>query len=308
MKVLVTGGAGFIGSHIVDALVARGDDVVVVDDLSTGSERNANPEARLYRVSITDPKLAEVFDQERPEVVSHHAAQVNLRRSVDDPLFDAQVNILGSINIIVNCVRLGVKRLVYASSGGAVYGEPRYLPVDENHPVNPVSQYGVSKHAVEHYLHSYVQYGLGYVALRYANVYGPRQNPKGEAGVIAIFAEQMLQGARPTIFGSGDKTRDYAHVSDVAQAHLLAMERGGNTAYNIGTCVETSDQQVFDAVAEALGYRDSPRYTSVRHGEIQRICLDWSKAQRELEWNPRLSFREGVAATVASYKSQGVQG
>jgi len=305
VKVLVTGGAGFIGSHIVDALVERGDDVVVVDDLSTGFEGNVNPEARLCRVSIADPSLADVFEQERPDVVSHHAAQVNLRRSVDDPLFDAQVNILGSINIIVNCVRLGVKRLVYASSGGAVYGEPQYLPVDENHPVNPVSQYGVSKHAVEHYLHSYAQYGLNYVALRYPNVYGPRQNPKGEAGVIAIFAEQMLQGVRPTIFGSGDKTRDYAHVSDVAQAHLLAMERGNNTAYNIGTGVETSDQQVFDAVAEVLRYQDSPLYTSARHGEIQRICLDWGKAQRELNWSPRLSFREGVQATVPYYRSQG---
>lgn len=305
MKVLVTGGAGFIGSHIVDALIERGDDVVVVDDLSTGFASNVNPEARLCRLSITDPGLADVFEQERPDVVSHHAAQVNLRRSADDPLFDAQVNILGSINIIVNCVRLGVRRLLYASSGGAVYGEPQYLPVDENHVSNPLSQYGVSKRAVEHYLHSYAQYGLNYVALRYSNVYGPRQNPKGEAGVVAIFSEQMLQGVRPTIFGPGNKTRDYAHVSDVVQAHLLAMDRGNNTTYNIGTGVETSDQQVFDAVAETLGYRDSPLYTSVRHGEIQRICLDCSKARRELSWSPRLSFKEGVQVTVPYYRCQG---
>ncbi len=306
MKILVTGGAGFIGSHIVDALIEREYEVVVVDNLSTGLKDNVNTKAKLYEMSITDPRLKEVFEQEMPDMVSHHAAQVNLRRSVDEPQFDAEVNIIGSINVIVNSVRHGVKKLIYASSGGAVYGEPQYLPVDESHPVNPVSQYGVSKHTVEHYLYSYIQYGLNYVILRYPNVYGPRQNPEGEAGVIAIFARQMLLGERPSIFGPGDKTRDYTHVSDIVGVHLLAIERGDNAIYNIGTGVETSDQEIFDAMAQALGYKDTPLYIAVRPGEIQRICLNCNKAKNELGWRPKLSLEEGIQKTVPYYKSLGV--
>ena len=305
MKILVTGGAGFIGSHLVDALVERGDEVVVVDNLSTGCRENVNPQTELYELSVGDLGLADIFERERPDIVSHHAAQIDLRRSVAEPLFDAQENILGSLNVIVNSVRYGVRNFIYASSGGAVYGEPQYLPVDENHPINPTSQYGVSKHTVEHYLHSYaLQYGLNYVVLRYPNVYGPRQNPLGEAGVVAIFARQMMGGERPTIFGSGDKTRDYTHVSDVVSANLLAMEQGKNAICNIGTGVETSDQEIFDALAAALGYDSAPLYTSVRPGEIQRICLDWSKAERELGWRPQLPLNEGIVKTVAYFKAQ----
>lgn len=305
MKILVTGGAGFIGSHLVEALIERGDEVVVVDNLSTGCRENVNPQTELYELSVGDLGLADIFERERPDIVSHHAAQIDLRRSVAEPLFDAQENILGSLNVIVNSVRYGVRNFIYASSGGAVYGEPQYLPVDENHPINPTSQYGVSKHTVEHYLHSYaLQYGLNYVVLRYPNVYGPRQNPLGEAGVVAIFARQMMGGERPTIFGSGDKTRDYTHVSDVVSANLLAIEQGKNAICNIGTGVETSDQEIFDALAAALGYDSPPLYTSVRPGEIQRICLDWSKAERELGWRPQLLLKEGIAKTVAYFKAQ----
>ena len=304
MKVLVTGGAGFIGSHIVDALIEHGHDVAVVDDLYTGSISHVNPGARLYRVSICDRDLADVFEQERPDVVNHHAAQTVVTRSVEEPAFDAQVNILGSVNVITTCVRFGVPRLIYASSGGAVYGEPQYLPVDEHHPVNPLSQYGISKHTVEHYLYLYGQhYGLDYVALRYSNVYGSRQNPRGEAGVVAIFAGLMLKGQRPTIFGAGDKTRDYTHVSDIVSANLLAMEHGERAIYNIGTGVETSDQEMFDALARALGYDDTPIYAPYRTGEVRRICLDTSLAQRELGWSPRLSLEQGLAATVDYYRS-----
>ena len=304
MKVLVTGGAGFIGSHLVDALIERGHEVVVIDNLSAGFQGNVDPHARLYEISIGDEKLAEVFERERPQIVSHHAAQVDLRKSVDEPVFDARENILGSLNIIVNAVRFGVEKLIYASSGGAVYGEPQYLPVNENHPISPVSQYGVSKHAVEHYLYLYgLHYGLDYAVLRYANVYGPRQNPLGEAGVVAIFARQMLRGEQPTIFGRGDKTRDYTHVSDVVEVNLLALERGRSAIYNIGTGVETSDQEIFDTLAEALGYKGTPLYASVRKGEIQRICLDWSKAEKELGWRPKLTLKEGIGKTVAYYKS-----
>jgi len=305
MKVLVTGGAGFIGSHIVDALIEQGHQVVVVDNLATGFSENINPSARFYEVNICDKELADIFEQERPEIVSHQAAQMVVARSVNEPIFDAQENILGSLNVILNCVRFGVKKIIYASSGGAVYGEPQYLPVDEKHPINPVSQYGISKHTVEHYLHLYgLQYGLNYVVLRYPNVYGLRQNPDGEAGVVAIFASQMLKGEQPTIYGSGDKTRDYTHVSDVVAANLLAMEQGNNDIYNIGTGVETSDKEMFDTLSEVLGYSGEPRYAPVRPGEIYRICLDASKAQRELAWQARLSLKEGLLQTIGYYRTR----
>jgi UDP-glucose 4-epimerase len=305
LKVIVTGGAGFIGSNLVDALVERGDEVVVIDNLSTGRRENLNPHIKFYETSIGDPGLADIFEKEKPDIVCHHAAQIDLRRSVNEPLFDAEVNILGSLNVIVNSIRSGVGKFVYASTGGAIYGEPQYLPVDEKHPINPVSQYGVSKHTVEHYLHLYALQGeLNYVALRYPNVYGSRQNPFGEAGVIAIFAGQMLHGEQPTIFGPGDKTRDYTHVSDIVEANILAIERGRNLICNIGTGVETSDQDIFDAIARALGYSSSPIYTSVRPGEIQRICLDWSKAEQELGWSPKTTLKDGIAKTVAYFLKQ----
>ncbi len=304
MKVLVTGGAGFIGSHLVDALSEQGHSVVIVDNLSTGRLENVNPKAKFYQTSICSPQLTEVFEIEKPELVNHQAAQTVIQKSVNDPIFDAEQNILGSLNLILQCLRFGVKKIIFASSGGAVYGEPKYRPVDENHPVNPISQYGVSKHTVEHYLQLYgVEHGLEYVVLRYANVYGSRQNPSGEAGVVAIFAGQMLKGKRPTIFGQGDKTRDYIHVSDVVSANLLAMEKGKNAICNIGTEVETSDQQMFDLLAELLGYKGTPHYAPVRKGEILRICLECSKAQKELGWRHRLSLKEGLSQTITYYQS-----
>ena len=299
MKILVSGGAGFIGSHLVDALVGLGHQVVVVDNLSSGLRQNINPGAKFYQVSIRDQELATIFEQERPQLVYHHAAQINVRRSADNPILDAEENILGSLNVITNCLRSGVKKIIYASTGGAIYGEAEYLPADEKHQINPISQYGVSKHAVEHYLYLYgAVYGLEYVILRYSNVYGPRQNSRGEAGVVAIFAAQMLSGERPTIFGRGDKTRDYVYVSDVVQANILALERGKNAIYNIGTGVETSDQQIFDTLAEVLGYKGDPIYAPYRKGEIYRICLDRSKAQEDLGWSPRVSLKEGIAETA----------
>lgn len=202
MRILVTGGAGFISSHLVDALIEQGHEVAIVDNLSTGFVKNINPRARFYKTSILDPELTAIFEEERPEVVNHQAAQMVIQKSVDDPIFDAEQNILGSLNLILQCLSFGVRKIIYASSGGAVYGETKYRPADEEHPINPISQYGVSKHTVEHYLELYGrEYGLDYVVLRYANVYGPRQVPQGEAGVVAVFAKQMLKGKRPTIFG-----------------------------------------------------------------------------------------------------------
>ena len=278
--------------------------VAVVDNLSTGFERNLNPAARFYQLSIGDPALSEVFDRERPEIVDHHAAQIDVRKSAEDPVADARDNILGSLNVITNCVRCGTRRIIYASSGGAVYGDVEYRPADENHPIKPVSQYGVSKHTVEHYLYLYsLLHGLDYVILRYANVYGPRQNPFGEAGVVAIFAVQMLTGKQPTIFGPGDKTRDYVHVSDVVQANVLALEKGDRSIVNVGTGVETSDQEVFDTLASVLGYDQPPAYAPIRKGEVYRISLDCSRAREELGWNPHIQFRQGIKMAADYYRS-----
>ena len=303
MKVLITGGAGFIGSHVVDALIQQGYQVVVVDNLSTGRLENINPAATFYQADICNSELEGIFEKERPELVNHQAAQTVIQKSNDDPALDARQNILGSLNLILQCLHFGVKKLVYASSVG-IYGEPEYCPVDEGHPINPVSYYGISKHTVEHYLHlAHLQHMLSYMALRYSNIYGPRQNPQGEAGVVAIFTRQMLQGERPTIFGKGDKTRDYIHVSDVVTANLLAMERDGNGVYNIGTGVETSDQEMFNLLAELTGYQSNPHYAPVRKGEICNICLDWTKAQKELGWQPQFLLGEGLRETVNYYRS-----
>jgi UDP-glucose 4-epimerase len=303
LKILVTGGAGFIGSNLVDTLVGLNHDVVVVDNLSSGLKKNLNPKARFYEIDIRDKRLSEIFEREKPDIVDHHAAQIDVRKSGEDPIADAEANILGSLNLITNCVRFGVQRVVYASTGGAIYGDPQYLPADEKHPVNPISQYGVSKHTVEHYLHLYsIVNGLDYIILRYSNVYGQRQNPYGEAGVVAIFAIQMLTEKQPTIFGPGDKTRDYAHVSDIVKANIVALEKGKNAIYNIGTGVETSDQEIFDTLAGVLGYKGPPIYAPVRKGEVYRSALDCSKAQKELGWSPKLSLKEGIAQTAEYYR------
>ncbi|MGQ9628027.1 MAG: NAD-dependent epimerase/dehydratase family protein [Anaerolineae bacterium] len=303
MKILVTGGAGFIGSHLVDALIQRGHQVVVVDNLSTGRRENVNRAAAFYQVDISSPELEQIFEKERPEIVNHQAAQTVIQKSIEDPVFDARQNILGSLNLVSQCVRFGVNKIVYASSAG-VYGEPEYRPVDENHPVAPISCYGISKHTVEHYLHVFhLESSVSYVVLRYSNVYGPRQSPTGEAGVVAIFSRQMLQGERPTIFGRGDKTRDYISVADVVRANLVAMENNVNGIYNIGTGVETADQEIFDLLAGLTDYKDNPHYAPVRKGEIYRICLDCTKAERELGWHPRTSLRQGLAETVKYYRS-----
>jgi UDP-glucose 4-epimerase len=305
MRVLVTGGAGFIGSHVVDALVKEGHSVAVVDDLSMGKREQVHPAARFYRADIRDRQaLEEVFRIERPEVVNHHAAQVDLRRSMSEPSFDASVNILGSLLLIELSLTCKVRKFIDISSGGAVYGEPQQLPVDERHPIRPMSAYGVSKYTVEQYLRLFDGAGLDCTILRYANVYGPRQDPAGEAGVVAIFSRQMLAGERPTIFGDGTKTRDYVYVGDVVAANLLAMTEklASGRSYNIGLGREVSDRQIFELVRSAVGATLEPILASKRPGEIERICLDASLAKAELGWEPAISLEEGMARTVAFYR------
>jgi len=303
MKFLVTGGAGFIASHIVDRLIDEGNQVVIVDDLSTGSKDNLNPKARFYNMDICSPELVSVFEAERPDYVNHHAAQVLVVRSLREPMMDARLNIEGSLNVIYLSKMYGVKKIIYASTGGALYGEPECLPVDENHPINPLAPYGVSKHTVEHYLHLYgIDYGLNYTILRYPNVYGPRQNPHGEAGVIAIFTEKMIKGKIPKIFGDGTATRDYVYIDDIVEANLLAVEKGDRGTYNLGSNKETSVNEIFSLLKAKLDFPLKPIYESKRPGEVYRICLTNDKAKAELGWSPKVSLEEGIKRTANYYR------
>jgi len=304
VKFLVTGGAGFIGSHVVDAFLAAGHEVKVIDDLSTGKRENLNPKATFYNVDIRSPEIADIFAKEKPNVVCHHAAQMDVRRAVREPQFDASVNVVGSVNVLESARQCGVKKIIYASTGGAVYGEPAFLPVDEGHPIAPLSPYGLTKHTFEDYLALYRRlYGLAYTVLRYPNVFGPRQDPHGEAGVVAIFIQKMLAGEQPTIFGDGTKTRDYLHIDDIVAANLLAID-AKDDVYNLGWGKEVSDYQIFRAVRDALGVTAEPHFGQKRPGEIDRVCLDSQRIYRDLGWRPRVSLEEGVARTVRWHKRQ----
>jgi UDP-glucose 4-epimerase len=300
MRILVTGGAGFIGSHLVDRYLTEGHQVAVVDNLATGRRSNLNPDAAFHEVDITDlDALLEVAEQEQPQIINHHAAQMDVRRSVAEPQFDATTNIIGTINVIEAALAVQAAKVIFASSGGAIYGEPERIPADESHPLRPISHYGASKLAGEVYLELYGRLrGLKYTILRYANIYGPRQNPHGEAGVNAIFAGLMLAGKRPTIFGQGDKTRDYVYVGDIAQANVLALDRADGEVLNIGTGVQTTDQEVYDAVAAAVGFDEPPIYGDERPGDVRHSALDATRAQQTLGWRPQVAFREGVRLTV----------
>jgi UDP-glucose 4-epimerase len=305
MKILVTGGAGFIGSHIVDKLVARGDSVVVVDNLSTGKKENLNSKAKFYKLSITDNKVEKVFADEKPEYVIHQAAQVDVTRSVKDPVFDAETNIIGGLKILENCRKYGVKKIVYGNSGGAGSGEPQYLPVDEKHPIAPLCPYGVSKHTFEHYLEIYSKiHGLKYVSLRYANVYGPRQDPFGEGGVVAIFSHKLLNGEVPKIFGDGEQTRDFVFVEDVADANILALTKGENDYFNVSTGKEISVNDLFKLVKELAGSSINAEHVEPRKGEIIRSVLSNTKIKKQLGWTPRFDIKQGLKITVDFFRKK----
>ncbi|MBU0610454.1 MAG: NAD-dependent epimerase/dehydratase family protein [Armatimonadetes bacterium] len=306
MRILVTGGAGFIGSNVVNRFADLGHKVAVLDSLITGKRGNLDSRADFYEEDITDRDAVEkVFADFKPEIVDHHAAQIDVRKAVDDPVFDASVNVIGGINVVRAALAAGVSKFIYASTGGAIYGNPEVIPCSEEHPIRPISPYGLTKHVLEHYLALYaIVEGLRYTVLRYANVYGPCQDPKGEAGVNAIFTGLMLAGQQPTIFGKGDKTRDYVFVGDVVAANVLALDRAEGEIINIGTGIQTSDQEVYDAIAAATGFGEPPIYSPERKGEVRHIALDISKAKRVLGWEPQVSFREGVQMTVEYNKAQ----
>ncbi len=307
MKVLVTGGAGFIGSNVVDLYIERGYDVVVVDNLSTGRESNLNPRAKLYKLDIRSSEISEVFERERPDYINHHAAQIDVRRSVTEPIFDADININGSINLLENARRVGVRRFIYISSGGAVYGEPEYLPCDEAHPINPICPYGASKHVVEHYLYMYKEiHDLDYSVLRYANVYGPRQDPLGEAGVVAIFTGKMLAGEQVVINGDGEQTRDFIYVGDCAAANLMVTE-GENVSgiYNLGSGVATSINEIFSTLKDVTAYQNPPIHGPAKLGETRHIYLTAEKAKQELGWQPTIGLLDGLERTVEYTREAG---
>ncbi len=305
MRILVTGGAGFIGSHTVDLLAERSHDVAVADDLSSGKRGQVNPRARFHQVDLRDARrVAEVVEQERPEVIYHLAAQMDVRRSVADPAFDAQVNLIGLLNLMEAARGRGLRRVIFASSGGAIYGEQEFFPCDEDHPCRPVSPYGVAKLASERYLFFYqTEYGIGYTAMRYANVYGPRQDPHGEAGVVAIFCGRLLKGEPCTIYGDGRQTRDYVYVGDVAAANVAALEAEESGAFNVGTGVETDVNQLYAELARLAGAGRNAVYGAARPGEQRRSVISPQRAQRRLRWRPKMSLREGLKATFDYFRA-----
>jgi len=303
VKILVTGGAGFIASHVVDAYVNEGHQVVVVDDLSSGSRENLNPKAEFVHLDIRRQELWEIFRRVSFDVVNHHAAQMDVRRSVNDPQFDASVNVLGGLNVFEAAKSTGVKKVIFSSTGGAIYGEQDVFPATEEHPLRPLSPYGITKLTTEKYLFYYkAVYGIDHVILRYANIYGPRQNPHGEAGVVAIFAKKMLEGHTPTINGDGTQTRDYVFVGDVVQANVLALSCKGSNIFNIGTGVETDVNQLFQTLRGWLNPACQELHGPAKQGEQLRSVISSQKIKQELGWAPHSGLSEGLCQTAEFFK------
>ena len=303
MKVLVTGGAGFIGSHVVDRLIQEGHEAVVVDNLSSGKRKNVPRGAKFYKADTQGSRLDRILKKERPTVIFHLAAQMNVRKSTEDPGFDAQVNILGTINLLESAVRYGTRKVIFASSGGAVYGEQQTFPATESHPTHPLSPYGISKLTGEHYLAYYEHVaGLGYVSLRYGNVYGPRQAPEGEAGVVAIFSQAMLKEGQPLINGNGLQTRDYIFVDDVVSATVGALQPNIQGTYNVGTGKESSVNEIFHQVKLLTNSECKEIHGPEKRGEQIRSVLNCAKLREALDWEPMVVLDEGLQLTVEFFK------
>jgi len=306
LKIIVTGGAGFIASHIVDAYVERGHEVHIIDDFSTGQEKNVNSRATVHRLDIGDRRCAQLIEQLKPSIVNHHAAQMDVRRSVADPAFDARINIIGFINLLEACKNAQVKKVLFSSSGGAVYGDREPIPADERHETVPLSPYGISKRSGELYLDYYhMVFGLPYIALRYANIYGPRQSSAGEAGVVAIFISQLRAGKAPVINGDGKQTRDYVFVGDVVKANVAALETDYVGPVNIGTGIETDVVTICEELRRGMGSSIEAVHGPAKPGEQRRSCLDASLAARVLRWKAETSLRDGLAKTIAYYRGAG---
>ena len=301
--ILVTGGAGFIGSHLVDRLVSGGHKVVVVDDLSAGKLRNQNKGAVFYHTNIASSALTEVFEREKPYIVCHHAAQVGVANSMKDPVGDAAVNVLGSVRLLELSRQYGVEKFIFASPANNLYGDIKYLPCDEAHPINPDTPFGLSKRVAEEYVVLYSQmYRLNYVILRFGNIFGPRQNLTGGSGVVSIFVKTMMEGKQPRIFGDGEQARDFLYVDDAVEANLLAIE-GGRGVYNVGAGESTSINRLFDMLKGILRYKWRPIYGPARPGEVRNIRLDSTRIANELEWKPKVSLAEGLVRTVEYIRS-----
>lgn len=301
-KVLVTGGAGFIGSHLVDQLIELGYHVLVIDNLSTGNKRNLNSRAKFYRLDILSNKLAKIFQQEKLNYVFHLAAQINVRKSVDDPVFDAKTNILGSLNLLENCQKFKIKKFIFISTGGALYGDAKVIPTSESNPEKPVSPYGVAKLSIEKYLYYYKnEFGLNYTILRLGNVYGPRQNPEGEAGVVAIFISKLIKNIQSVINGTGKQTRDYIYVNDVVRAMIMAINKKSGI-YNIGTAKETDVNTIFKKIIKLGKFKAKEKHGPPVKGEQQRSCLAYSKIKNEWGFQPKYSLDQGLAETINWFK------
>jgi UDP-glucose 4-epimerase len=306
VKILVTGGAGFIASHIVDEYVRLGHRVTIVDNLSTGRRMNINQAATFYEADIRNAEtMMQILEKEKFDVLNHHAAQMDVRRSVEDPVYDASVNVIGALSLLECCVKTDVKRVIVASSGGAIYGEQDYFPADEQHPTRPISPYGVAKLTTEQYLFYYkTVYGIDSVSFRYANIYGPRQNPEGEAGVVAIFTTRLLSNQQPIINGDGTQTRDYVYVGDVVRANVLALGCEGSHVFNIGTGIETDVNTLFHLLKKATGSRAEEKHGAAKKGEQLRSVLTSAKISKALGWQPTMAIEGGLTKTVEYFKTK----
>jgi len=305
MKILVTGGAGFIGSNIIDSYILNGHDVVVLDNFYSGKKEYINPKATFYEMDVTDKKISDIFSKERFDIVNHHAAQMNVRLSVEDPIFDAKINVLGILNLLENCRKYGVKKFIFASSGGAVYGDQDKYPISEDAKRKPYSPYGMSKKISEDYIDYFHRiYGLKYTNLRYPNVYGPRQNPHGEAGIVAIFLDLLINNQNVKIYGDGTQIRDYIFISDVVKANNIVLNKGDNNSFNVGTGVPTNVNQIYEKLKKITNSNGVSVNVSKKEGDVMKNYLNSGKAKSFLDWEHKIDLDQGLKLTYEWFRTK----